>query len=79
MKKEVAKVATSFDCPFCNHAGTVECSLNRSTELGTIKCRVCDTKFQTTINYMTEPIDVFSEWIDECEKVNAEDAPDEEE
>jgi len=24
------------------------------------------------INYLTEPIDVFSEWVDECEKQNKE-------
>ena len=70
MKKAVATVPTSFDCPFCNHAGTVECSMNKKKYVGIIKCRVCDTKYQTVINYLTEPIDIFSEWIDECENVN---------
>lgn len=27
MKRVVAKVATVFDCPFCNHPGTVEAKL----------------------------------------------------
>ena len=44
-----------------------------------IKCRVCLAKFQTEIHHLTEPIDVYCEWIDECEKVNATKNPEEEE
>jgi transcription elongation factor Elf1 len=35
---------------------------------GELFCRICDAKFQTSINSLTEPIDVFSEWLDEAEE-----------
>jgi transcription elongation factor Elf1 len=35
---------------------------------GELHCRICDAKFQTTITTLTEPIDVFSEWLDEAEE-----------
>jgi transcription elongation factor Elf1 len=31
---------------------------------------VCDANFQTSIHYLTEPVDVFCEWIDSCEEEN---------
>ena len=36
-----------------------------------ISCTVCLEDFQTSINYLSEPIDVYSEWIDACESANA--------
>jgi len=68
--KKIASVPTQFDCLFCNHAKTVECKLNQVTNLGTIKCRVCNVSFQMEINHLHDPIDVYSEWIDETEKAN---------
>jgi transcription elongation factor Elf1 len=70
MKKAVATVPTIFDCMFCNHSKTVECRLNQLNNLGTIKCRVCKANFQMEINHLHDPIDVYSEWIDETEKAN---------
>jgi transcription elongation factor Elf1 len=32
---------------------------------GSLQCGVCNAKFHTTINKLTEPIDVFTEWLDE--------------
>jgi len=68
--KKIASVPTQFDCLFCNHAKTVECKLNQVTNLGTIRCRVCNVSFQMEINHLHDPIDVYSEWIDETEKAN---------
>ena len=34
---------------------------------GSLKCRMCDASFQMPIHHLHEPIDVFSEWLDECE------------
>eukprot|EP00345_Euplotes_harpa_P014020 CAMPEP_0168343528 /NCGR_PEP_ID=MMETSP0213-20121227/16158_1 /TAXON_ID=151035 /ORGANISM="Euplotes harpa, Strain FSP1.4" /LENGTH=129 /DNA_ID=CAMNT_0008350863 /DNA_START=8 /DNA_END=397 /DNA_ORIENTATION=+ len=65
-----AKVDTVFDCPFCNDNKTVEVSIDNSQGVANIKCRVCLAKFQTEIHHLTQPIDVYCEWIDECEKLN---------
>ncbi|CAI5946252.1 unnamed protein product [Closterium sp. NIES-64] len=70
--RRVQKVPTTFNCPFCNHEASVECKLDRNAGIGTVSCRVCSEQYQTTIDNLSEPIDLFSEWIDEAERVNAE-------
>ena len=34
---------------------------------GSLTCRLCGASFQMPIHHLNEPIDVFSEWLDECE------------
>lgn len=34
---------------------------------GSLNCRMCGASFQMPIHHLHEPIDVFSEWLDECE------------
>ena len=36
---------------------------------GSLACRLCGASFQMPIHHLHEPIDVFSEWLDECEAV----------
>ncbi|XVF25723.1 hypothetical protein REPUB_Repub13aG0238400 [Reevesia pubescens] len=38
--------------------------------IGEAFCRICQESFSTVITALTEPIDIYSEWIDECERVN---------
>lgn len=54
-----------------NHSQTVECKLNLSSNLGTVRCRICDASYQTEITHLTDPIDVYSEWVDKTEEANA--------
>ena len=61
-------VATKFKCPFCNHATSVECKISMAEKIGKLLCRVCEASYSMTINYLTEPVDVFYEWLDDCEK-----------
>jgi len=35
--------------------------------IGSLNCRICGASFQMTIHNLHEPIDVFSEWLDDCE------------
>ncbi|EFC46615.1 hypothetical protein NAEGRDRAFT_79089 [Naegleria gruberi] len=77
-KKVVPKLPTSFDCPFCNNTSTVECTIDRKKSQGRLNCQICGAQYQTNITYITDPIDVYSEWIDECEKVNREKEEEEE-
>ncbi|KAH0901893.1 hypothetical protein HID58_041396 [Brassica napus] len=39
--------------------------------IGIATCRICEESFSTTITALSEAIDIYSEWIDECERVNA--------
>ncbi|RXG60996.1 Transcription elongation factor 1-like protein [Armadillidium vulgare] len=34
---------------------------------GRVSCRVCLEDFQCAINYLSEAVDVYNEWIDACE------------
>ncbi|CAM9706937.1 unnamed protein product [Ectocarpus sp. 4 AP-2014] len=81
-KKIVVKKNTTLDkvfkCPFCNHDKVVECTMNKKEKTARLLCRMCDVNYEMTINYLTEPIDVYTDWIDECEAVNAVDAAAEE-
>eukprot|EP00898_Chlorokybus_atmophyticus_P009202 jgi/Chlat1/9283/Chrsp99S09298 len=48
-KKAMQKVPTTFNCPFCNHEGSVECRLDREKEFGELHCRICNEKYRTLI------------------------------
>lgn len=61
------KMESSFPCPFCNQETAVECRLDRSRQIGSATCRQCSAGYQTVINYLTEAIDVYGEWVDAIE------------
>nr|CAD1842229.1 unnamed protein product [Ananas comosus var. bracteatus] len=69
-KKRMDKLDTVFCCPFCNHGSSVECRIDMKNLIGEAACRICQESFSTTVTALTEPIDIYSEWIDECERVN---------
>jgi len=75
-RKALQALDAVFNCPFCNHEKSCEVKLNRERNTGYISCRVCLEDFQTTINYLSEPIDVFGDWIDACERANTGAAAD---
>ncbi|CAO4364580.1 Protein CBG11103 [Caenorhabditis briggsae] len=68
--KAVVPLDTQFNCPFCNHERVCEVKMDREKNVGYIACRVCSEDFQTNINYLSEPIDVYSDWVDACEQAN---------
>ncbi|CAI0557819.1 unnamed protein product [Linum tenue] len=81
-KKRMDKLDTVFSCPFCNHGTSVECRIDMKNMIGEASCGICQESFSTTISgicessvecTLSEPIDVYSEWIDECERVNNPD------
>ncbi|KYQ91094.1 elongation factor 1 [Tieghemostelium lacteum] len=67
-KKAVPKLAKQFDCPFCDHTQTVECTLDKGQ--GVALCRTCNASFTTTIHELSDAVDVYSDWIDACEAAN---------
>lgn len=70
VKKKAETVAVVFDCPFCNNKKTVEVKFLKKELKSTIECRLCKSNWSTKYSSLLEPIDVYSEWIDECERVN---------
>lgn len=69
--KRMDKLDTIFSCPFCNHGSSVECIIDMKHLIGKAACRICEESFSTTITALTEAIDIYSEWIDECSHTKA--------
>ena len=69
-KKAIQPLDTQFNCPFCNHEKSCEVKMHKSRNTAKITCRVCLEDFQTTINLLSEPLDVYNDWIDACENAN---------
>ena len=65
--KKRVKLAKRFKCPFCANEDTVECKMDFKAGIGSLSCRLCSASFQMPIHHLHEPIDVFSEWLDDCE------------
>ncbi|KAH6626355.1 hypothetical protein B0J18DRAFT_138979 [Chaetomium sp. MPI-SDFR-AT-0129] len=63
---------TVFTCLFCNHEKSVEVKLDKKAGCGWLDCKVCGQKFQCGINYLSSPIDVYSEWVDAADAVAEE-------
>jgi len=74
-KIKLKPLETSFQCLFCHHNESVVCKLDKTEGLGQLHCKVCGQRFSCTVNYLSEPIDVYSEWIDASEKAQEKRAP----
>ena len=48
-------------------------SIEKKSGVGNLQCKVCGQTFQTNINYLSAPVDVYADWIDACDAV-AKDA-----
>uniref|UniRef100_T1JE46 Transcription elongation factor 1 homolog n=1 Tax=Strigamia maritima TaxID=126957 RepID=T1JE46_STRMM len=69
-RKAIESLPTKFDCSFCNHQRSCEVNMDFKKKTAMIMCNVCFEDFQTRIHMLSEPIDVFSDWIDACERAN---------
>ncbi|CAJ1944453.1 unnamed protein product [Cylindrotheca closterium] len=65
--KKRATLAKRFKCPFCANEESVECKMDFKAGLGSLNCRICGASYQMPIHHLHEAIDVFSEWLDDCE------------
>lgn len=72
VKKKKFALSKVFKCIFCNHDQSVQCKMDSRSMIGELNCSICDAKFQTQINTLSEPIDVFTEWLDETSNLQAE-------
>ncbi|KAF5391258.1 hypothetical protein D9757_001868 [Collybiopsis confluens] len=59
---------TSFTCLFCHHEKSVTVRIDRKEGMAQLVCRVCDQRYQSKVNHLTEPIDIYSEWIDAADE-----------
>ena len=50
-----------------NSEDVVECKMDLPKGVGSLACRMCSASYQMPIHHLHEPVDVFSEWLDDCE------------
>jgi transcription elongation factor Elf1 len=65
--KKRSVLAKRFKCPFCANEEVVECKMDFRQAIGSLSCRLCGASYQMPIHHLHEPVDVFSEWLDDCE------------
>ncbi|AGO12577.1 AaceriAER237Wp [[Ashbya] aceris (nom. inval.)] len=70
VKKVTLKLDSAFNCLFCNHEKSITCTLDKKNSIGSLSCKVCGQQFQTRINALSQPVDVYSDWFDAVEEVN---------
>lgn len=56
--------------PFCNSNKSVHCTLDMEAKLGTVRCHLCPATYTHGISHLTEPIDLYHDWLDGCEEAN---------
>ncbi|RKP31930.1 Elf1-domain-containing protein [Metschnikowia bicuspidata] len=71
-KKIKVKLDVTFQCLFCNHERSIICTLDKKNGVGDLHCKICGQSFQTAINSLSQPIDIYSDWIDACEDLAEE-------
>lgn len=75
VKKIKQKLDVTFRCLFCNHEKSVICTLDKRNGIGDLHCKICGQSFQTAINSLSQPVDIYSDWIDACEDLAEEADP----
>ncbi|KAI1702522.1 transcription elongation factor elf1 like domain-containing protein [Ditylenchus destructor] len=76
VSQAIQPLPTEFNCPFCNAEKVCEVKIDKVRRLGTVSCRKCHETFTTSIHRLSEPVDVYSDWIDACEQYNKENKRD---
>ncbi|XP_044576593.1 transcription elongation factor 1 homolog [Cotesia glomerata] len=69
-KKNIEPLETQFTCPFCNHEKSCEVKMDKARKAARICCRICLEDYQTTVNVLSDPLDVYNDWIDSCDAAN---------
>lgn len=62
----VQPIEKRFACPKCHQDSVVQCRIMKVQKRGYAFCSVCEAQFRCKANNLTNPIDVYSEWVDEC-------------
>ncbi|KAI9330987.1 transcription elongation factor 1, partial [Obelidium mucronatum] len=58
------KLEKEFTCLQCNTEESIHVKIDKDNQVGHLECKKCGVTFQSKTNYLTEPIDVYSDWVD---------------
>lgn len=68
VKKATAKLEVTFNCLFCNHTSSCSVKIDHDLMVAKLLCATCHVSFESDTDALTEPIDVYSSWIDACQE-----------
>lgn len=71
VKKKKYAVDRVFKCLFCNQDQSVTYAKDMKSMTGQLLCTSCGAQFETKIHSLTDPVDVFTEWLDETTEAQA--------
>ncbi|KAF2404561.1 Elf1-domain-containing protein [Trichodelitschia bisporula] len=72
--KKREALPTTFQCLFCNVDNSVTVKIDKKGGIGKLSCSACGQTFTALSNYLTAPVDIYSEWVDACEQVASKGA-----
>ncbi|OHT14033.1 hypothetical protein TRFO_15691 [Tritrichomonas foetus] len=76
VQKRVYKIPKFFECPFCGRKDGIKISINQKEKRATLLCRSCAVKEEDIeCTPLTEPIDIYDDWMDRAREINAEYNP----
>ncbi|OQO04737.1 hypothetical protein B0A48_09660 [Cryoendolithus antarcticus] len=70
--KKREPLATTFKCVFCNSENSVSTKIDKKAGVASLTCKNCVANYQMSSTYLTQPVDVYFDWIDACEAVAQE-------
>lgn len=62
--KKIQPLEKRFACPKCNQDAVVHCKVVKHQSKGYAFCTICEAQFRCEANNLTNPIDIYSAWID---------------
>lgn len=64
-RRPVRTIPTIFTCPLCGR-NAVRIEMNRNSGEASVHCGNCDSKATMPITGISEPVDVYGEFVDLC-------------
>ena len=74
-KRIKLKLDSQFNCLNCNQENSVSVKMNRDKDLvehkALLMCRLCNITYSSPIHNLSQPVDVYHDWVDNFEKIQA--------
>ncbi len=65
VRRPVRTIPTIFNCPRCGR-NAVRIEIDRAAGEATVHCGNCDCQAKLLVSALTEPVDVYGEFVDLC-------------
>ncbi|CAI5008301.1 CFC_HP_G0007910.mRNA.1.CDS.1 [Saccharomyces cerevisiae] len=70
-RKPTKRLVQKLDTEVKGLFGIKPFMMTKKNSIGTLSCKICGQSFQTRINSLSQPVDVYSDWFDAVEEVNS--------